>query len=60
MGRILSMSWGNGAQNYICRHPVRRLWQVFLLVLNTPLIVMFQTYSDDINITVPPISSHIL
>ena len=26
MGRILSISWGNGAQNYVCRHPV---WQLF-------------------------------
>ena len=29
MGRILSISWGNGAQKYICRHPVWRLWRVF-------------------------------
>ena len=60
MGRILSISWGNGAQNYVCRHPLWRFYEVFLLVLNTPLIVTFRTYSDDINITVPPISSHIL
>ena len=29
MGRILSISWGNGAQNYVCRHPVWRLYEVF-------------------------------
>ena len=29
MGRISSISWGNGAQNYVCRHPVWRLYEVF-------------------------------
>ena len=29
MGRILSISWGNAAQNYVCRHPLRQLWRVF-------------------------------
>ena len=29
MGRILSISWGNGAQNYVCRHPLWRLYEVF-------------------------------
>ena len=36
MGRILSISWGNGAQNYVCRHPLWRYCQVFskFLILN--------------------------
>ena len=29
IGRILSISWGNGDQNYVCRHPLRRLLRVF-------------------------------
>ena len=29
MGRILSISWGNGAQSYVCRHPLWRYCQVF-------------------------------
>ena len=41
MWRILSISWGNGDQNYVCRHPLWRYCRVFFLVLNTPLIVMF-------------------
>ena len=28
MGRNLSISWGNGAQNYVCRHPVWRLFRI--------------------------------
>ena len=29
MWRILSISWGNEDQNYVCRHPVWRLFRVF-------------------------------
>ena len=32
MGRILSISWGNGAQNYICRHPLQRFLRVYFNV----------------------------
>ena len=32
MGRILSISWGNGAQNNVCRHPLRRLLRVYFSV----------------------------
>ena len=32
MGRSLSISWGNGAQKYVCRHPPRRFWLVYFNV----------------------------
>ena len=32
MGRILSISWGNGAQNYVCRHPLQRFLRVYFNV----------------------------
>ena len=43
MGRILSISWGNAARNYVCRHPVWRLFQVFLkiLILHYPSFFKF-------------------
>ena len=44
MGRILSISWGNGAQNYVCRHPDWQLFWIFSKFLRPPHFVMFQTY----------------
>ena len=53
LGCILSISWGNGTQIYFCRHPLWRHFRVFFRSRPTPLIVTFQTYSDDINFIVP-------
>ena len=56
MGRILSISWGNGAQNYVCRHPLWRYCQVFskfliLLILSCfkliPMILTLQCHLFD-------------
>ena len=57
MGRIMSISWGNGAQNYVCRHPVWRLWRVFsyfcefflssLCFKLIPMILTLQCYLFD-------------
>ena len=56
MGRILSISWGNGAQNYVCRHPVWRLYEVFskFLILHysscfklIPMILTLQCHLFD-------------
>ena len=60
LGCILSLSWGNGAQIYICRHPHWRHFRVFFRSIPTLLIVTFQTYSDDINFIVPPIWPYIM
>ena len=60
LGCILSISWGKRAQIYLCRHPLWRHCRVFFRSIPTPLIVIFQTCSDDINFIVPPIRPYIL
>ena len=60
LGCILSISWGKGAQNYLCRHPLWRHFRVFFRSRPTSYFVIFQTYSDDINFIVPPIRPYIL
>ena len=42
MGRILSISWGNGAQNYVCRHPLWRYCQVFSKFLILHILLCFK------------------
>ena len=42
MGRILSISWGNGAQNYVCGHPVWRLFRVFSKFLLLHILSCFK------------------
>ena len=64
MGRISSISWGNGAQNYVCRHPVWRLYEVFskFSILNysscfklIPMILTLQCHLFDHTISVTEI-----
>ena len=42
MGRVLSISWGNGAQNYVCRHPVWRLFRIFSKFLILHILSCFK------------------
>ena len=42
MGRILSISWGNGAQIYVCRHPVWRLFRIFSKFLILHILSCFK------------------
>ena len=60
LGCILSISWGKGAQIYLCRHPLWRQFRVFFRSRPTSYFVIFQTYSDDINFIVPPIRPYTL
>ena len=60
LGCSLSISWGKGAQIYLCRHPLWRHFRVFFRSRPTSLVVIIQTYSDDINFIVPPNWTYIL
>ena len=45
MGRILSISWGNRTQNYVCRHPVWRLFRIFSKFLILHILSCFKLIS---------------
>ena len=51
---------GKRAQSYLYRHPLWRQFPVFFRSRPTSLIVIFQTYSNDISVIVPPIPPYIM